>query len=200
MLLKNKFMRDLKKILLSILLFASTISFAQSDNNNHTTTFSGGANIGYRFYNSEKTTGIIKDNHITYGAEAEANIHLFNNMYLGAGAGLSYYKAGGETLPVKNLYVQPCLAFNLNNGRAVFFTGLRTELIFDDRFFGYGVAPFVRIQYNLSEKYCLGYHFGANMFGGEKWSLHASNTTGPSPEYYGLSLVNYLYIGFRLHK
>lgn len=189
----------MKKLILAVLLLVSTLSFAQSGNNKFPTTFSGGVNIGYRFYNSDKTTGVIKDNHITYGAEAEANIHLFKNMYLGTGAGLSYYKAGEETLPVKNLYVQPSLAFNINNGSAAFFTGLRTELIFDDRFFGYGVTPFVRIQYNISGNYCLGYHLGAQMFGGEKWSFHASNNSGPSPEYYGLSLVNCLYVGYRLH-
>ena len=190
----------MKKLILAVLLLVSTLSFAQSGNNKFPTTFSGGINIGYRFYNTDKTTGVIKDNHITYGAEAEANIHLFKNMYLGTGAGLSYYKTGEETLPVKNLYVQPSLAFNINNGRAAFFTGLRTELIFDDRFFGYGVTPFVRIQYNISGNYCLGYHLGAQMFGGEKWSFHASNNSGPEPEYYGLAHVNYLYVGIRLHK
>ena len=190
----------MKNLVLAVLLFASTLSFAQNGNNNYSTTFSGGVNIGYRFYNADKTTGETKDNHITYGAGAEANIHLFKNVYLGTGAGLSYYKAGGETLPVENLYVQPSLAFNINNGKAIFFTGLRTELIFDDRFFGYGVAPFVRIQYNLSGNYCLGYHFGAQMFGGKKWSFRASNNSGPEPEYYGLAPVNYLYVGIRLHK
>ena len=80
----------MKKLILAVLLLVSTLSFAQSGNNKFPTTFSGGVNIGYRFYNSDKTTGVIKDNHITYGAEAEANIHLFKNMYLGTGAGLSF--------------------------------------------------------------------------------------------------------------
>ncbi len=190
--------------ILLLFLFASSVCFAQKDTlgrNYYSTVLSGGFDADYRVYNSGKTRRGTPSDHFIYGLNLEANLKLYKQFFAGIGIELYQYKdIVDDRVPVSfprkesftgvNFYFQPSAAYNLFKGDVTLFTGLRTDLILDGRFNGYGISPFLRMQYNFPDNICVGYHFGVQKFSG-------NSSDG---DYYGLNFVNYMYFGIKFKK
>ncbi len=191
----------MKNILL-ILLFTSSLCFAQKDSldrDYYTSVFSGGLTVNYRMYNSN-SYGADISNHFTSGFNFEANLRVQEQLYTALGFEESMYISGGGS-SVTDLYIQPSIAANIYKGNATFFGGLRGDLIIDGRFLGVGISPFVRLQYNLQGNACIGYHLGVQKFNGDKLRIGGDPAGLPPPEHFeGISLVQYIYFGVRLAK
>ena len=188
--------------LLLLFLFASSVCFAQKDSldrDYYTTVFSGGMIAGYRFYNGNSEAADLS-NHFTFGFNCEANLKLQDNFYMGLGFEESFYTVeGGHS--ITSFYAQPSLAFNIHKGVSTIFGGIRGDAIFDGRFLGFGIEPFVRMQFNLPDNACIGYHFGVQKFGGNRIRI-GGDPAGLPPEahFEGFNLINYFYFGIRLNK
>ncbi len=191
----------MKKLLL-ILLLTSSLCFAQKDSldrDYYTSVFSGGLIVNHRMYN-DNSYGADTRNHPALGFNFEANLKIKGRFYTALGFEESFYTSGGGN-SITCIYIQPSIAANLYEGLATFYGGLRGDFIIDGRFLGWGLGPFVRLQYNPTGNVCFGYHLGAQKFNGDKIRFGFDPAGLPPPEHFeGINLVHYLYFGVRLKK
>jgi hypothetical protein len=161
--------------------------------------FSAGTRIGHRTYDEISNSG-NEDGHFTYGFNIEANLKLYKHFYTAIGFEESFYSEDGGN-SITGFYLQPSIATNLFNGSSTIFGGVRGDLLIDGRFWGYGIEPFVRLQYNFLSNVCVGYHFGIQRFQGDRVRIGGSPAGLPPPaEFDGFNFISYLYIGLRLNK